>query len=171
MILDLTAIGNLGQDATIKDFNGKKYIAFNLGCSEKFTDQNGVQNEKTTWISCLKLVRNEQSALAGFLKKGTQVYIRGRVSCKAFKRQDNQYDASLNCNVYDLQLLSSKQPASQNQPATATNQQPMNPAPMQQPQFAPQPQNQPTPQMQAAQQMLQNAGFTAQLSGDDDLPF
>ena len=165
MLLEMQAIGNLGADATIKDFNGRKFISFNLGCSEKYTDKNGVQTERTTWVSCLKMIRNEQSTLAGFLRKGTQVYIRGRVSCRAFTRNDGTMDASLNCNVNELQLLSSSKQPTQAQnsaiPNTPTTNQPSAPT---------RPQNDTNQQLQQAQQLLQNVGFMP-VEQDGDLPF
>lgn len=166
-MLEIQCIGNLGQDATIKDFNGRNYIAFNLGHSERYTDKDGVKHERTTWISCLKPI-NDQSTLAGFLKKGTQVYVRGRVSARAFQRNDGTVDASLNCTVTDLQLLSSQKPASQNQPSTATNQPPATSAPTQQAQTPTTATQQSPAAMQAAVQNLANIGFAPE---EDDLPF
>lgn len=34
-MLQVEIIGNIGNDAQVKDFNGKKYIAFNVAHSEK----------------------------------------------------------------------------------------------------------------------------------------
>lgn len=143
-MFETQVIGNLGKDAVIKEFNGKHYISFTLGFSEKYATSDGVQHERTTWFSCLKLVKSESSKLAQFLKTGTQVYVRGRISAKAYKKDgENEWQAGLNLNVYDLELLSSgkrsDQPAQQKpatQPAPAPTQQgaqfPQNPAPQSQ---------------------------------------
>lgn len=37
-MLKLEVIGHIGSDAVLKDFNGKKYIAFNVAHSEKFSE-------------------------------------------------------------------------------------------------------------------------------------
>jgi len=83
-MLALTIIGNLGGDAVIKDFNGQKFISFNVAHSERFTDQTGQKVEKTTWISCTK---KGESAVLPYLKKGTTVYVRGDLSIKQYTDQ------------------------------------------------------------------------------------
>lgn len=120
-MLELQVIGNLGQDATIKEWNGRRYIAFSVGTNERYTDREGVTHERTTWVSCLKPIFNDNSSLANYLLRGTQVYVRGKVSSKAYQLKDGTYASSLNCNVSDLQLLSSKrteETASNSQPAS-----------------------------------------------------
>lgn len=99
-------IGNIGQDAQIKDFNGKQFISFNVCDSESYTDADGVKHEKATWISCLKPVFNGSTKIAQYLKKGTQVFVRGHVSSRAFQKSDGTWGSSLNIKVDFLQLLS-----------------------------------------------------------------
>ena len=111
-MIELQMIGNLGADATIKELNGRRYIAFSIGDNEKYTDQQGVKHERTTWVSCLKPLYNDNTTLLQYLTRGTQVFIRGRVSTKAYQsKQDLSWQASINCNVKELQLLSSKRTA------------------------------------------------------------
>ncbi len=104
-MLELTIIGNLTADATIKDWNGKSFIAFNIAENQQYTGADGVKREKTTYVSCLKPIRGENSGIAQYLRKGTQVYARGRASAKPFSRGDGTLDASLNCSVDYVQLL------------------------------------------------------------------
>lgn len=47
-------VGHIGSDAEIKDFNGKRFIAFNVATSERFKDAQGNTVSRTTWVSCLK---------------------------------------------------------------------------------------------------------------------
>lgn len=42
-------IGNIGNDAEIKDFSGKKYVSFNVAHSERKKDAQGVVTESTSW--------------------------------------------------------------------------------------------------------------------------
>ena len=76
-MLQIEIIGNIGNDAQVKDFNGKKYIAFNVAHSEKFKNQQGVETERTTWVSVLK---PGESGIVQYLKKGTPVFVRGEMS-------------------------------------------------------------------------------------------
>ena len=73
-------IGNITQDAQIKDWNGSQFIAFSVADNETYRDREGTKHERTTYVSCLKPVFNGNTNVAPFLKKGTLVYLRGRVS-------------------------------------------------------------------------------------------
>lgn len=80
-MLAVTVIGNIGNDAEIKEFNGQKFIAFNVASTERYKDRQGNQHSRTTWVSCLK---PGESSVVTYLKKGTQVYVRGSLSVKTF---------------------------------------------------------------------------------------
>jgi single-strand DNA-binding protein len=150
-MLTLQIIGHLGQDASIKHFGEKKYIAFSVAHSESYL-KDGVKVEKTQWVSCLKYV-NGETKLTDFLKKGTQVYLEGDLSTKIFDNKGTP-EVSVNCNVSKLVLVGGKtesSPATQSQsPANQT----VYPEPSQ------------TPTAQATGQ-----GVPAATQGEDDLPF
>ncbi|MDC2298771.1 single-stranded DNA-binding protein [Bacteroides stercoris] len=100
-MLAVTVIGNIGNDAEIKEFNGQKFIAFNVASTERYKDRQGNQHSRTTWVSCLK---PGESSVVTYLKKGTQVYVRGSLSVKTFN-SGNGVQAGVNCLVRELQLL------------------------------------------------------------------
>lgn len=103
-MLKIEIIGHLGNDAEIKELNGKKYISFNLASTEKFKNATGENVERTTWVSCL---RPGEGAILEYLKKGTQVYCRGNLNAKAYNGK-NGLQTGLTCNVQELELLGSK---------------------------------------------------------------
>lgn len=120
-------VGRIGSDAEIKDFNGKRFISFNVATSERFKDAQGQTVTRTTWVSCLK---PGDGAVAAYLKKGTQVFCRGNLTAKPYTGK-NGIEAGLNCTVTELELLGSRQDTQQNQqaqPGTTTQPQPY-PAP------------------------------------------
>lgn len=125
-MLQVEIIGNIGNDAQVKDFNGKKYIAFNVAHSEKFKNQQGVETERTTWVSVLK---PGESAVAQYLKKGTPVFVRGDLSVKAYKDNAGNWQVGVNCLAREVQLLPSgkrdqnagTQQEAPAEPATNTN--------------------------------------------------
>lgn len=127
-MIEIQIIGNLGRDAVVKDFNGKKFIAFSVADSQKYKNAEGVDVEKTTWVSCLKLIRNENSDLIKYLTQGTQVFVRGTVGVSLYTDRDGDTVTSLKCNVTHLQLLSggrknregAASPESPTEPAAAT---------------------------------------------------
>ena len=103
-MLELTIIGNLGKDAEQKEINGRNYIAFNVACTDKRSDGT----EETTWVSCLKPAYNGGNNIISFLTKGTKVFVRGKAYTRTYINQQNVAVATLNCNVYTLELLGSR---------------------------------------------------------------
>ena len=124
-MLQLEAIGNLGADATIKEFNGQKFIAFNVAHTESYTDQQGQKHENTTWVSCLKF---GESKVINYLKKGTSVFVRGELAVKVYTSNGTP-QAGVNCKVRELQLFggsrSEQQAGSNEQPTTKQDSNPV----------------------------------------------
>lgn len=96
-------IGHLGKDAVVNNVNGKTVINFSVAHTEKFKDANGNQKEKTTWVDCSSWT--EKTAIAPYLKKGTQVFVEGTPESKAYLTQDNKAGSTLTVRVSNIQLL------------------------------------------------------------------
>lgn len=108
-MLVIEFVGFVGNDAEIKEFNEQKFISFNVATSERYKDAQGNTVSRTTWISCLK---PGESTVVQYLKKGTQVFVRGDFSAKTFTGA-NGIQVGVNCRVKELQLLSTKQDTGQ----------------------------------------------------------
>ena len=106
-MLKIIVIGNIGQDAAVKEWNGQFFAAFSVANTESYTDSKGIRHETTEWISCLKRVKDGNSALVPLLRKGMKVYIEGPLSKKMFEK-NGQRECGLNCNVSFLELLTPK---------------------------------------------------------------
>jgi single-strand DNA-binding protein len=100
----LTIIGNLGYDATVKESNGNKYLEFSVAVNERYKKQDGTQVESTDWINCT--YRN--LGLGQYLKKGDRILVQGNMKVNVYQGKDKQHRAGINLNVYNVQLLSSK---------------------------------------------------------------
>jgi len=64
-MLQIEIIGNLGQDAEIKEFNGQRFISFSVAHTESYTDAHGERQKRTVWVSCLKY---GESGVINYLK-------------------------------------------------------------------------------------------------------
>lgn len=118
-MLKIEIMGNIGNDAQVKDFNGKKYIAFNVAHSEKFKNAQGVETERTTWISVLY---PGESPIVQYLRKGTGVFVRGDMSVKQFQDSTHNWQVGVNCLAREVQLCpGGKRDQNQQQGATNTN--------------------------------------------------
>lgn len=102
-MIKLTAIGHIGKDATTNTVNSKTVINFSIAHTEKFKDQQGQQQEKTTWVECSYWT--DKTAIVPYLKKGTQVYVEGVPEVRQYNKNDGTPGVSLSLRIGSVQLL------------------------------------------------------------------
>lgn len=97
------AIGNLGADAVIRESNGGKFISFRIAHSEKWTDANGHDTERTQWIDVV--MNNAESAVLPYLKQGIKVFVRGHAMLRVFSSQkERKMVAGIQVNATEVEL-------------------------------------------------------------------
>jgi single-strand DNA-binding protein len=116
-MIKLQVIGNLGKDAITNTVNERSVINFNVAHTEKYRDASGQQKERTTWVECAYWT--DRTAVAPYLKKGTQVYVEGTPEVRTYTKNDGSFGASLTVRVTSVQLLGGRtqdagQPSSYN---------------------------------------------------------
>jgi single-strand DNA-binding protein len=102
-MIKLQAIGHLGKNSEVNNVNGKNVINFNVAHTEKFKDAQGNQKEKTIWVSCAYWT--DRTAIAPYLKKGTQVYVEGQPDINLYTTKDGKQGANIILRVQTVQLL------------------------------------------------------------------
>ncbi len=105
-MIKLQVIGNLGKDCTTNNVNGRTVMNFNVAHTERFKDAQGNQQERTTWVECAYW--SDRTAVAPYLKKGTQVYVEGTPEVRTYAKNDGTTAASLTLRVMNVQLLGSR---------------------------------------------------------------
>jgi single-strand DNA-binding protein len=105
-MIKLQVIGNLGKDAQVNNVNGKSVINFNVAHTERFKDAQGNQKDRTTWVDCSYWT--DRTAVAPYLKKGTQVYVEGTPDVRTYTTADGRNGASLTLRIASVQLLGGK---------------------------------------------------------------
>jgi len=105
-MIKLQVIGNLGKDAIVNNVNGKSVINFNIAHTERFRDAQGNQKDRTIWVECAYWT--DRTAIAPYLKKGTQVYVEGAPDVRTYATQDGRQGASLTLRISNVQLLGSR---------------------------------------------------------------
>ncbi|MCE6987467.1 single-stranded DNA-binding protein [Dyadobacter sp. CY323] len=110
--------GHIGSDAKIYSQNGNETVRFAVAVTEKYKT-NGETKEKTDWFS----VFTSQKSLVPYLKKGTKVFVLGKLNL-AIRRneQSQQHEADLSINSLTIELLSAQnrdQSTAQGQPAAS----------------------------------------------------
>ena len=157
MVNKVILIGNVGQDPEVRytgdPSNGAKVATIRLATTERYKDRSGNLQEHTEWHTVVAW-RNTADVVEKYVKKGTQIYIEGRLRTRSWEDQTGNKRYVTEIMADTLQLLGRKQdnPAgngygapqqSYAQPQNAYQQ----PAPVQQaPQVAPQPVQQPAQQ-------------------------
>lgn len=105
-MLKVDIIGNIGGDATIKEFNGKKYVSFSVSHTEYQKDEQGSRTDITTWCSVLWF--GEGGAMLQYLKKGAKVFVRGNLKVKTYTDKNGQQQVAINVNATEVQLCGAK---------------------------------------------------------------
>lgn len=122
-MIKTTLIGHIGSDATINNVQGRNVINFNVAHTEKFTNAQGVKTENTLWVQCAYWT--DKTAIAQYLRKGTQVYVEGQPSVDMYKNKDGVHVCNLRLRVASVQLLGSKDNNQNQQPQLQSQVPPM----------------------------------------------
>ena len=85
-------IGNLGADPEIRSFqNGGKVANLRIATSENWKDrQTGERKEKTEWHTVAIFSEGLVGVVERFLKKGSKVYLEGRLQTRKWQDQNGQ---------------------------------------------------------------------------------
>jgi len=167
-------IGNLGADPETRfTAQGSPVSNLNLATDESYRDkQSGQIVPKTEWHRVVLFNRLAEIA-RDYLKKGSKVYIEGKLQTRKWQDQNGQDRYSTDIVANELQMLDSKQGGYDQAPAQGGYAQ-------QAPQSAPQQNYQqaaPAPQGGYAQQTAPPASSAPQPAPapvddfDDDIPF
>ncbi len=170
-------IGNVGKDPEVRYLDGNnpnsgstKVATFTLATTERYRDRNGELRENTEWHNIVAW-RNSADVAEKYIRKGTQLYIEGKLRTRSWTDQTGNKRYTTEVTVDNLQLLGRKSdnPGAQDggqgygQPVLRQVQGPVGgtaQGPVQQPQQQPQQQAAANPIEVAAADMPQ-----------DDLPF
>jgi single-strand DNA-binding protein len=81
-------VGNLGRDPELKYLEGNVARAnFSLATSESYKDKNGNRVDQTEWHNIV-MWRGLAESAEKYLKKGTQVYIEGKIQTRQWNDKD-----------------------------------------------------------------------------------
>ena len=174
-------VGNVGRDPEVRylDGNGQngqgtKVATFTLATSERYRDRNGETRENTEWHNIVAW-RQSADVAEKYIRKGTQLYIEGKLRTRSWTDQAGVKKYTTEINVDTLQLLGRRQDDQQGGYQQGGYQQPAS-----QPAYSPRPAApaQPAYQAPATPQapVRQNApaqpiDISMDDSGSDDLPF
>lgn len=83
-------IGNLGSDPELRFTpNGVQVANFSLATTESWTDKSGERQERTEWHRIV-LWRRLAEIAGQYLKKGSKIYIEGKLQTRSWEDQNGQ---------------------------------------------------------------------------------
>jgi single-strand DNA-binding protein len=99
-------IGNVGQDPETRYMpNGKAVTNLRVATSESWKDkQTGEQREQTEWHTIVMYDRLAEIA-AEYLKKGSQVYIEGKLRTRKWQDKEGRDRYTTEINANEMQML------------------------------------------------------------------
>ena len=102
-------VGNLGQDPDVRYMpNGNAVANISVATSETWKDKNtGEQQERTEWHRVV-LFRRLGEIAGEYLKKGSKVYIEGRLQTRKWQDQNGQDRYTTEIVGDNMQMLDSR---------------------------------------------------------------
>ena len=105
-------IGNVGRDPEVRYLDGgsaaggqgTKVATFTLATSERYRDRNGELRENTEWHNIVAW-RNSADVAEKFIRKGTQIYVEGKLRTRSWTDQQGVKKYQTEIAVDTLQLL------------------------------------------------------------------
>ena len=99
-------LGNLGKDPEIREAsNGTSVVSFSVATSEEWKDKNtGEKREKAEWHRIVIFGRLAEVA-GKYLKKGSQVYLEGKVQTRKWKDQSGNDRYTTEIVAHKMELL------------------------------------------------------------------
>jgi single-strand DNA-binding protein len=102
-------IGNLGRDPETRYMpDGGAICNISVATTDKWKDKNGEMQEKTEWHRVAFF--GKLAEIAGeYLKKGSQVYVEGRLQTRKWQDKDGADKYSTEIVANQMQMLGSRQ--------------------------------------------------------------
>ena len=112
MLNKVLLIGNVGSDPEVRYLDGNnngnggsaKVATIRLATSERFRDRSGEQRENTEWHNVVAW-RNLADLAENFIRKGTQIYVEGRIRTREYTDQTGAKRYRTEILADNIQLL------------------------------------------------------------------
>src|SRR5215211_3994266 len=108
-MLKASLIGNIGGDPELKfSPSGQPYLRFNVASNYRVRTPEGEWQDKTEWVR-VTLAGTRAESLSQYLKKGSRVYVDGRLEARPWTDQQGQVRAGLEVMANEVQFMSPRQ--------------------------------------------------------------
>ncbi|WP_455027402.1 single-stranded DNA-binding protein [Neisseria elongata] len=112
-------IGRLGRDPEVRHMpNGDAVCNFSIATDETWKDQHGQKQERTEWHA-ITLYRRIAEVAGQYLKKGSLVYIEGRIQSRKYTGKDGIERTAYEIIGSEMKMLGGKAEGSSESANTA----------------------------------------------------
>ena len=87
-MIKITATGNIGKDAELKQIGGNNYACFSIAITEKVKGES-----RTTWVDVVKY--DKEGKLTPYLKKGVRVQVIGKPTTSGYTNKNGDIVSTL----------------------------------------------------------------------------
>ena len=109
-------IGNLGRDPEVRYMpSGDAVANISIATTETWKDKNGEKQEQTEWHRVALFGKTAEIA-GEYLKKGSQVYIEGRLQTRKWTDKEGQERYTTEIRADRMQMLGSRSGGSERMP-------------------------------------------------------
>jgi len=107
-MLKATLIGNIGNDPDMRySASGAPFLRFNVASNYRVRSPEGEWQDKTEWVRVTVFGQRAES-LGQYLKKGSRVYVEGRLEARPWTDQQGQIRSGLEVTALDVEFMSSR---------------------------------------------------------------
>ena len=101
-------LGNLGADPEVKYLEGDKVVAnLSLATTEAYNDRSGNRVEQTEWHD-LELWDQQAKIAEKYLKKGSQIYVEGKIKSDKWTDEQGQNRKKIKIRVLSFTMVGGK---------------------------------------------------------------
>lgn len=101
-------VGNIGKDPEVRYMpNGEAVCNFSIATTDSWKSKDGTKQEKTEWHNIV-MYRKLAEIAGEYLKKGSPVYIEGRLQTRKWQTKEGQDRYSTEIIADQMQMLGGK---------------------------------------------------------------
>ena len=105
MLNKVILIGRLGKDPETRFMpNGEAVCNFSVATSESWKDQSGQRQERIEWHN-ITMYRRLAEIAGQYLKKGSQVYLEGKIQSRKYQGKDGIERTAYDIIVNEMKML------------------------------------------------------------------
>lgn len=113
-------VGNLGKDPEVRVIEGgTKVASFSLATSEAYKNKNGERVEQTEWHNIVAW-RGLAEISEKYLRKGSTVYIEGKLRTRAWEDKDKIKHYTTEIIVDNMKMIGGKREATNTEASSAS---------------------------------------------------